>query len=113
MNPEIAAINTLWGLMQSDLAAIKDILSQHSSVENARIFGSRAKGTHHVGSDVDIALAGQTLTFEAVQHIAYLLNEETIMPYRFDIVDYNAITNPAVTEHIDRVGVELYRRDEV
>jgi uncharacterized protein len=100
-----------WGLMQSDLAAIKDILRQHATVENARIFGSRAKGTHHAGSDVDIALAGQTLTFDVVQNITYILNEETSLPYKFDILDYHTITNRAVTEHIGRVGAEFYRRD--
>jgi uncharacterized protein len=98
------------GLMQSDLAAIHDILLQHPTVEHARIFGSRAKGTHHAGSDVDIALTGQTLTFEVVRRIGYLLNEETMMPYRFDVVDYNTLGNSAIAEHIDRVGVEIYRR---
>ena len=37
-----------------------------------------------------------------------MLNEETTMPYNFDIVNYETITNEELTNHIDRVGVGLF-----
>ena len=43
-----------------------------------------------------------------VADMADILNEETIMPYHFDLFDYDAISNPDLVAHIDRVGRSLY-----
>jgi hypothetical protein len=42
-------------------------------------------------------------------HLSYLLNQESNMPYKFDIVDYASIENRELKEHIDRVGVCIYK----
>jgi predicted nucleotidyltransferase len=98
-----------YGLTEQDISIIIDTLSHERKVDKAIIFGSRAKGTYKPGSDVDIALKGD-LTFEDISRISYLLNEETNMPYKFDILNYQTIKEPALTEHIDRIGIELYSR---
>ena len=99
-----------FGLKSSDLEYIIAILAQNSNVEQAFIFGSRAKGTYKNGSDVDIALKGKSITPEVVERINYLLNEESPMPYKFDVLNYHTINNHELVEHIDRVGVEIYCR---
>ena len=40
--------------------------------------------------------------------VAYQLNEETIMPYIFDVLNYHMITNPDLIAHIDRVERPFY-----
>jgi uncharacterized protein len=100
----------MFGLKDGDIKTIRDILAKHSEVEKAFVFGSRAKGNYKNGSDVDIALKGEKITFKTISDINYELNEETLMPYGFDILNYHTIQNPDLVVHIDRVGVCFYEK---
>lgn len=102
-------MNDNFGLRATDLTALAHIMAQYPAVQTALIFGSRAKGTDKPGSDVDIALQGESMTNQTAWQIAYKLNEETLMPYHFDVLNYHTITNPDLVAHIDRVGQPFYR----
>ena len=104
-------MNEPFGLKEKDTEKIISVLSEHPEVEEAIIFGSRAKGNYKKGSDIDIALKGK-LTFKIVSHISFVLNEETAMPYKFDVLNYHTIRNKDLTEHIDRSGISFYNRSE-
>jgi predicted nucleotidyltransferase len=97
------------GLKFSDLETMLNIFKREAAVEVVVLFGSRAKGNFKPGSDVDIALKGSRLTTQVINRISYQLNEETIMPYRFDVLNYHTITEPALIDHIDRVGKTIYQ----
>jgi predicted nucleotidyltransferase len=97
-----------FGLSQADLETIVAVLSRYPSVKTAVIFGSRAKGNYKTGSDVDIALQGDGMGERVAADVAYQLNEETIMPYKFDVLNYHTITNLDLIAHIDRVGRPFY-----
>ena len=99
-----------YGLRPGDIAEIVAVFARFPAVETALLFGSRAKGNYRPGSDVDIALKGEGLTRRMVAEMADILNEETIMPYHFDLFDYDAVTSRDLVEHIDRVGQPLYSR---
>ena len=96
------------GLTDVDLKKIHSVLQKFPEIEQALLFGSRAKGNHKNGSDVDLALKGADLTFETTTRVSYLLNEETMMPYSFDVVKIETITSPELVEHINRVGICIY-----
>jgi len=96
------------GLRDSDIKIILSLLRSEKAVEQAIVFGSRAKGNYRKGSDVDIALKGKNLNFNIVSHLSYLLNEETPLPYRFDLLNYQTLNNEALKEHINRVGKKIY-----
>ncbi len=99
-----------FGLYDKDMEVILSVLNQHPKVERAVIYSSRAKDTYKNGSDVDIALQGDELDFDTLSQINYSLNEETNMPYKFDVLNYHVIKEPSLLDHIDRVGIEIYRR---
>lgn len=99
----------LGGLTENDIKVITGILEQQAEVEQAILFGSRAKGNYKNGSDVDIALKGRNINFKTTSHISYLLNEETQLPYKFDVLNYNS-TEKDVVEHIARIGIEFYKK---
>ena len=99
-----------FGLRVSDIEIVLSILREFPNVKEAIIFGSRAKGTQKNGSDLDIAIKGEELNLEIVSTISYRLNEETILPYKIDILDYKSIHNPELTDHINRIGVSIYKR---
>ena len=65
------------GLRDNDLKIILSLLQAEKAVEQAIVFGSRAKGNYRNGRDVDIALKSQNLDFRIVSDLAYILNEET------------------------------------
>jgi len=96
------------GLRESDLAHIRDAARAFPEIRQVILFGSRAKGTHKPGSDVDLALKGDALTYETVLGLTDMLNEEKPLPYFFDVVDYQRISEQALVEHINRVGVVIF-----
>lgn len=99
-----------YGLRETDLACIIDAVRQREEIEEAVLFGSRAKGNYENGSDVDLVIKGNRITFSTVLRLSGWLNEESPMPYFFDVVQYETISNPKLTEHIDKVGITLFTR---
>ena len=93
-----------FGLYPSDLDAMIRILRQHQEVDKGYIIGSRAMGNYRQGSDVDLVLKGVQLSHSTVSRISYLLNEETLMPYRFDVINYNNLQNQELLNHIQSIG---------
>jgi len=88
------------GLKPQELETIKKVF-RDNNVDNAIIFGSRAKGNYKKGSDIDIAVD------QGEKKLSYLLNEETNLPYFFDVVNRKKIKNKNLLEHIERAGVRL------
>ncbi|MCD4721810.1 MAG: restriction endonuclease subunit S [Desulfobacula sp.] len=99
------------GLTKKDIKTIIQVLGKYPEVETAVLYGSRAMGTYQRGSDIDIALKGGKLTSSICSHIHFELEEETLLPYFFDITDYQSIKNEKLKEHIDRVGKIIYGID--
>jgi predicted nucleotidyltransferase len=99
------------GLSKSDLEYIKGVFSRFNEVEKCILFGSRAKGVHRNGSDVDIAVVGAEVGHATIRDISFILNEESPLPYHFDIASYNRITNSSLLDHIDRVGFVVYSKE--
>ena len=93
-----------FGLKDSDIKIIKEALKKFPEIEEALIFGSRAKGNQKKASDIDIAIKGNAVSHETILKIKDLLEEETTLPYFFDVVHYETISNVELKNHIDRVG---------
>lgn len=94
-------------LTPNEVDTICQLLKKEPTISQAILFGSRAKGTAKKYSDIDLALKG-SLSPHTAAHIAEQLNEETLLPYFFDVLDYHALTNPDLRDHIDRVGICIY-----
>ena len=97
------------GLSAKELSVITRILGKFPDIEEGILFGSRAMGKFKPGSDVDIALKGR-MTLQVVARVKALLEEESPLPYIFDVVDYYTIETPAFKEHIDMHGRSIYKR---
>ncbi len=100
----------MFGLSENALSIIQNELSLHTEIEQASIFGSRAKGNYKPGSDIDIAIIGKKTDALLALNINGKLNESSPLPFHFDIVNYNDISNPDLKAHIDRVGIIFYQR---
>jgi predicted nucleotidyltransferase len=91
---------------ECELEIIKDILRQHVSDCEVRIFGSRYKGDHKSYSDIDIAVVSEELL--DIRKLGEIKDafEESDLPYRADVLDWNAIS-PAFQATIQRCGYEI------
>lgn len=94
-------------LTDHELLLVRDVFHRHPAVSSAILFGSRAKGTHAAWSDVDLAVAGNVTPLEA-EAIAGEL-DDLPLPYRFDVQALDRIACRPLREHIDRVGICIYR----
>ena len=94
------------GLSPEKLRTIRHTIGADSRVRRLVLFGSRAKGNWREGSDIDLAVTGVGLEHADASRWADLLEEE-LFPWSVDVVLLNNSTDPALREHIERVGVPI------
>ncbi|MCY7352781.1 MAG: nucleotidyltransferase domain-containing protein [Cytophagaceae bacterium] len=99
-----------YGLTDQQLERIRATLAAIPAIRQAVLFGSRAKGTHKPGSDIDLALKGPRLELNDSLTLANRL-EDLDLPYSFDLVVYHHIQDAPLIEHIDRIGKLLYQAE--
>ncbi|MFH0800497.1 MAG: nucleotidyltransferase domain-containing protein [Pseudomonadota bacterium] len=98
-----------FGLSKCQISELAAIFASFSEIADVIIFGSRAMGNFKKGSDVDLALKGR-ISAALVGRLSRKLNAETNLPYKFDVIDYDKISNSELKKHIDAFGCRLYRR---
>jgi uncharacterized protein len=105
-------MNSVIGLDGTDLFRIVSIFQKNPHISKAVLFGSRAKGTSHNGSDVDIALMGKNIILNDILDLTTEI-ENLNLPYQFDLVIYDRIKEQGLIDHIDRVGKVIFTSDEI
>lgn len=76
-------------------------------VEHIVVFGSRAKGNFHEGSDIDICLFGN---FSLAQLWELEGNIDRLeLPWKVDLLGFQLLTSEELKEHIMRVGIRLQK----
>lgn len=95
------------GIPALTLEQIATALARFPNVEQAILFGSRAKGTHRRGSDIDLALVGTGLDWRTIGKIDTAL-DDLPTPYGFSLVVFDERLDPDVTAHIRRVGIPIF-----
>jgi predicted nucleotidyltransferase len=96
------------GLSRRDISTMHAIFSKYPEVRRVCLFGSRAKGNHARGSDVDLAIMNEGVSNEAAGRIKGEL-EESSLPYSVDLLNYPDIEHNELRERIKRVGIDFYR----
>jgi len=101
-----------FGLEENTIAKIHQVLALHPQIEQAIIFGSRAKGNFKTGSDIDLALKGVEITLTLINKLSNEI-DDLLLPYSFDIILFSKINNPELIEHIKRVGIVFYKHKNI
>jgi len=99
-----------FGLSSETITLIHRVFVGHSEVDSVILYGSRAKGNFTPGSDIDLTMKGENLPLSLQLTISSELNDLPI-PYQIDLSILNQISNPDLVDHIERVGIEFYRRE--
>lgn len=97
------------GLSPATIAKIIAVFAQYPALEKALLYGSRAKGNYRPGSDIDVSLFGDTLSYAQLGQIETQL-DDVLLPYSFDLSLFNHIDNPDLVDHIRRVGIVFYEK---
>lgn len=97
------------GLEPHELQILQEVLKTFPHITEAILFGSRALGTHRKASDVDLAIKGN-IDIQTLSKLKYFLEEETLLPYFFDVLIYNDIKNKELKRHIDEIGEIIWKQ---
>ena len=98
-----------YGLNESTIARIQEVLARFEDVQKALLYGSRAKGNYRAGSDIDLTLYGAGLSLDKLGTISSEL-DDLLLPYTIDLSIFERLANPDLREHIERAGVVFYDR---
>jgi predicted nucleotidyltransferase len=98
-----------YGLNDTSIDQIRQVFSKYEELEQALLYGSRAKGNFKPGSDIDITLIGDRLN----QQILYKIEDDIdnlLLPYTFDLSILKQVSNQDFIDHVNRVGIVFYDR---
>lgn len=98
-----------YGLGNEVLRDITDVFAKSLKVERALLFGSRAKGNYKPGSDLDIAIEAGNFSYGDLIRLGADLDDLDLL-YTIDLLYIPFIEDPALLDHIRRVGIPIYTR---
>lgn len=101
-----------FGLKEMSISKIQHVFAHYPQIEQAILFGSRAKGNFKTGSDIDLALKGVELTLTVINKLSNEI-DDLLLPYSFDLISYSQVNNPELLEHIKRVGIIFYSSEKL
>ncbi len=100
-----------FGIYENTFLLMTEAFKSFTEIEKVIIYGSRAMGNHKKGSDIDLAIVGEKVDAHTVKKLSVTLNEELPLPYYFDVLDYHALSNPELSQHIGQEGKLLYAKE--
>lgn len=99
-----------YGLKHDIWKQILECVEKNERIQEVILYGSRAKGTQKNASDIDLVLKGEHLTTRDLTKLENDL-DDLLLPWKFDISVYHNISNPELLDHINRVGITVYKKD--
>ncbi len=96
-----------FGLPDSSLQRLVEVLSASPHVKRITLYGSRAKSNQRPGSDIDLCLDAAHLSMRELLKLESE-TDDLLLPWKVDLSVRQQIDNPALLAHIDRVGVSVY-----
>jgi uncharacterized protein len=99
------------GLSEVQISRIRSIFRLYPGIRQAVLFGSRAMGSYRYGSDIDIAIDSDEITFNDLLHLKRLIDDLNL-PFNVDLLHIQRLENTDLIDHIHRVGKVLYTRDK-
>ena len=98
-----------FGLPERTVDELLTYFKSMPDIELVKIYGSRAKGTYHNGSDIDFALwIGCNVSILRISNDL----EELPTPYKYDVIDYKTLSHKEMKESIDKEGIIFYKKNK-
>jgi len=103
-------MNNNFGITEKSFRLMMEAIAGFQEIEKVIIFGSRAMGNYKPGSDIDLAIFGEKITFETVSRLHGKINEVLPIPYFIDVVNYETLESESLKQHIQLEGKEIFHR---
>jgi predicted nucleotidyltransferase len=107
----MTTVNHIAGLSQLEMDSLNTIFSSAPSVSDVILYGSRAKGDHRAGSDIDLTIKGTGLTTRWLMNIEAKV-DDLLLPYEVDLSIWDHISNGELREHIQRLGKVVFHHEQ-
>ncbi len=102
--------NNIAGIHSSEMDRLESVFRDEESVSEVILYGSRAKGTHRPGSDIDLTLKGTALTTKWLMELSGKI-DDLLLPYEMDLSIFDHIDNEDLVDHINRVGKVVFSHE--
>lgn len=100
-----------YGLSQHTFERLTQLFANHEEITEVILYGSRAKGNFTEGSDIDLTIKGEKLDFELLQKLNREI-DDLLLPWLVDLSFYHTLNNNDLIDHILRVGICIYKKEE-
>jgi len=92
------------------MTRLGSVFEQEPTLSEVILYGSRAKGTHRPGSDIDLTLKGASLTTKGLVNLSCKI-DDLLLPYEVDLSIFDHIDNQDLVDHINRVGKVVFSHE--
>jgi predicted nucleotidyltransferase len=99
------------GIPLPSLKGLMAVFQKFPCIEKVTLYGSRAKGNFRPGSDIDLAVSSTTMTYLEQMKLETEI-DDLLLPYTIDLLHLEKLTNEKLVEHILRVGILLYEKND-
>jgi predicted nucleotidyltransferase len=99
------------GLPEHAVEKICGIFRDFPTIRRVILYGSRAMGTYRPGSDIDLCIEAESLGLTELLSMENRI-DDLLLPWKVDLSLLHHIDNPALLDHIRRVGVTFYQSSE-
>jgi predicted nucleotidyltransferase len=99
----------MFGLKEDTINKINSVFKKYEEIEKVILYGSRAKGNYQIGSDIDLTIIDNNLSFSQLMKIETEL-DDLLLPYKIDLSKLSDISNADLIEHIKRIGVVFFEK---
>jgi predicted nucleotidyltransferase len=103
-------INLIPGIGKNNNHQLIELFKAEQNIAEVILYGSRAKGTYKPGSDIDLTIKGDKLTTTWLLELSVKI-DNLLMPYEVDLSIFKHIDNPDLVEHINRVGMVVFKHE--
>ncbi|MFL9811802.1 nucleotidyltransferase domain-containing protein [Stutzerimonas sp. VN223-3] len=100
-----------FGLPARAIDKLNDVFQGWPQIQRVVLYGSRAKGNFQAGSDIDLTIEADALSLSQLLALENQI-DELLLPWMVDLSLKRHIDNPALLDHIRRVGVPFYTRHD-
>ncbi|MDP2189298.1 MAG: nucleotidyltransferase domain-containing protein [Sphingobacteriaceae bacterium] len=108
--PTLALQAADFGLSERELKTVQGVFSNFPEVKLVYVYGSRAKGNFKSGSDIDLAILEPATDLRLRSKLQSLF-DDSHLPMRVDLVDFQSLESDSLKSHIMRVGRCIYQAD--
>ncbi len=87
-------------------------LFKKENIDKVILFGARARNDYKNNSDIDLAIIFDSDDNDNYIKLLTKLEELNTL-FKFDVIDYNKITNATLKQKIDKDGITIYQKEVI